>query len=222
VRYRSALSRCAASVLAAVLTMAVMNQARATVTWSFFETGISCFTGPSCTLPPQPFVFATLTLPGPVSEGTALWRGFLTPPPVYTGDEFIFSVAFFRLSPAFNGDQGGSACGFSGGPMTICDFDISWSATASELAIRIFFDAINDNIGGHNIGEGGQAFGRFGGAVATDRERLGGCNILNGTCELTGFWQSDLVLPEPSSASLILAGLFGAWLTRRKLAKKAI
>ena len=42
-QYRSALSRFAASVLAAVLTMAFVNQARATVTWSFFETGISCF-----------------------------------------------------------------------------------------------------------------------------------------------------------------------------------
>ena len=209
--------RMAVAFLAAVSTTALVSQARATVTWSFFETGISCFTG-ICTLPPQPFVFATLTLPGPVSAGTAQWQGFLTPPPVYTGDDFILSIAFFRLTPAFNGDQGGSACSFSGGPLTICDFDISWSATATGLAISINFDAVNDNIGGLPD----RPFGPFGGPVATDRENLGGCSINSGSCAITGFWLSDLALPEPSSASLAVAGLIGAWLTRRLRATKTI
>ncbi len=145
---RSAALRMTVALFAAVLTTAIVHQARATVTWSFFETGISCFTGPSCTLPPQPFVFATLTLPGPISEGTALWRGAGFSPPVYTGDEFVFSFDFglYRLTPAFNGDQGGAACGFSVMRLTICDFDISWSATASELSIAITFDAAFDAI----------------------------------------------------------------------------
>ena len=59
---RSTVLRFAVSVLAAVLITAMMgDQARATVTWSFFETGISCFNPSACSLPPQSFVFATLT-----------------------------------------------------------------------------------------------------------------------------------------------------------------
>ena len=205
---RSAALRMTVALFAAVLTTATVNQAHSTVTWSFFETGISCFTGPSCTLPPQPFVFATLTLPGPISEGTALWRGAGFSPPVYTGDEFVFSFDFglYRLTPAFNGDQGGAACGFSVMRLTICDFDISWSATASELSIAITFDAAFDAIFRFRTNQG---------FVATDTEGLGGCTFNNGTCEITGFWQSDLAVPEASSASLVLAGLLGAWFTKR-------
>jgi hypothetical protein len=197
----------AVALFAAVLTTAIANQARATVTWSFFETGISCLSGPPCTLPPQPFVFATLTLPGPMSQGTARWGGFL-PPPVYTGDEFAFSFDFglYRLTPAFNGDQGGSECGISVTRLTICDFDISWSATASELSVAITFHAAFDAI---------FRFRENGGFVATDTEFLGGCTFSNVDCEVTGFWQSDLVVPEPSSAALVLAGLFGAWFGKR-------
>jgi hypothetical protein len=198
------------ALLAAVLTMVIANQARATVTWSFFETGISCFSGLSCTLPPQPFVLMTLTLPGPISQGTAHWfgRDARDPPPVYTGDDFIFSFDFglYRLTPAFNGDQGGFACGSSIARLTICDFDISWSAAASELSIAITFDAVFDNI---------FRFRNNRGFVATDTEGLGGCTINNGSCEITGFWQSNLAVPEPSSATLVLAGLFGAWFGKR-------
>lgn len=190
----------------AMWTAALLNQARATVIWSFFETGISCVTG-VCTLPPQPFVFATLTVPGPISSGTAVWRGVGTPPPIYTGDEFIFAVDIFRLTPAFNGNQAG-ACGVGGGRLTICDFDISWSATTSSLAISIIFDAINDSVGLPI----GRPFGSSGGPIATDFI-LGGCE--NTQCVLTGFWQSGLVLPEPSSASLIVGALLGVWFRRR-------
>ena len=199
-QHRSIVPRLAAIVFAAVSTTAVMDQARATVTWSFFETGISCADG-LCSLPHQPFVFATLMLPGPISVGTAEWRGAGTQP-VYTGDEFVLSIDILRLSPAFNGDQGGQECSVGGGRNTICDFTISWDATGSALVIRIDFDAINDNIGRF----AGGPFGFFGGFIASDGI-LGGCE--NTQCEITGFWQSDLAIPEPSSASLILAGLLG-------------
>ena len=203
---RSAALRATVGLLAAVLTAAIVNQARATVTWSFFETGISCSTS-ECTLPPQPFIFATLTLPGPISEGSAIWQGFGTP--IYTGDEFVLTISPFRLTPAFNGNPGGQPCGLGGGGrLTIGDFDISWSATANDLAISIHLDAINDMIGGF-----GRAFGPFGGPIATDFI-LGGCE--NSQCDIAGFWQSDLAVPEPSSASLVLAGLIGAWFSKRR------
>jgi hypothetical protein len=212
-KHRSAALRIAGALLAAGLTTALASQARATVTWSFFETGISCLSG-DCALPPQPFIFATFTLPGPISSGTARFQGGGpgSLPPVYTGDEFFFSVVGgvggLRLSPAF---QGTPNCFLGGGPGTICDFDVSWSATATQLAISIAFDTIFDNIGG----QAGGPFGSFGGRVATDSPFLGGCNIFALGCVIIGFWQSDLAVPEPSSASLILAGLFGVWLTRR-------
>lgn len=186
--------------------------AKATVTWSFFETGLSCFLG-ECPLPPQPFVFVTLTLPGPISSGTARFQGGGpgSLPPVYTGDEFFFDVIAtpLRLSPAY---QGTPNCFHGSGRGTICDFDISWSATASELEISINFNAIFDNIGL----AAGFTFGPSGGSVATASEFLGGCNINNEDCHITGFWQNDLAVPEPSSASLVVAGLFGAWFRKRR------
>jgi hypothetical protein len=207
-QYRSAGLPIALAILAALSTTAIISPARATVTWSFFETGISCVSG-QCFLPLQPFVFATLALPGPISQGTAQWLGF-GPPPVYTGDDFILSIvdAGLRLSPAFDGDQGGQECGVGGGRRTICDFDISWSAAPSFLNIGINLDAINDNIGGF----AGRTFGSFGGSIATDF-LLGGCE--NTQCVITGFWQSDLAMPEPSTASLALVGLIGSWFTKR-------
>ena len=210
-QHRSAIPRLAFAVFAAiVLAAAIMNQARATVIWRFFETGISCFLPSTCSLPPQPFVLATLTLPGPISSGTAEWRGTGTQP-VYTGDEFSFDIGFLvrPLSPAFNGDQGGTSCQMGGGRPTICDFDISWSSSADALAIGIDVNAVFDNI----------SLGSVGGRIATDAS-LGGCE--NSQCQIAGFWQNDLAVPEPSSASLILAGLFGSWLTRRRLASQAV
>jgi hypothetical protein len=200
-KYRLVTLSLAGALLAAVMTTAIGHQARATVTWSFFETGLSCFSGP-CILPPQPFIFATLMLPGTISEGSAIWQGF--GPPIYTGDGFIFSFDSFRFTPAFNGVQAG-ACGFGGNPGTICAFDISWSATVSELTISARFDAFNDNIDLHGAS----------GWIATDTPDLGGCSFFTEGCVITGFWQNDLAVPEPSSVSLILVGLFGAWFGKR-------
>jgi len=196
--------RILAILAAAIGATALVHQARATVVWSFYETGISCFEG-SCTLPPQPYVLVTLTLPGPTSTGTAIWQGDPRVPPVYTGDDFILnSPAGPELSPRFTGSFFCSSHG------NICDFDIAWSATAGGLAIILNLDTVNDNIGG---GAGG-TFGPFGGPIASDGPgTLGGC--VDTQCRVTGFWQSDLSLPEPMSAILLLTGLFGTWVTGR-------
>lgn len=184
--------------------------AKATVTWSFFETGISCSSG-TCDLLPQPSVFATLTLPQLVSAGTAQWRGVPTTP-IFTGDDFLLTIGgFLQVSSAFNGDQGGQECPRSTAKNTICDFNISWHATASGLVVGIELDAPNDNIGRL----AGGPFGSSGGAVATDF-LLGGCNITSTNCQITGFWQNDLTVAEPSSGSLVVAGLFGAWFRKRR------
>jgi hypothetical protein len=192
--------------LAAAALATLPASADASVTWSFYETGISCFSG-RCSLPPQPFVFATFTLPEPTSAGTARWGGFPGPAPVYTGDDFTLSLPFTNLSSGFSRND------FCNRSSPICDFDIVWSATSSGLSIALSLDAVNDNVGGQ--ASIGRPFGSFGGPIATDSPDLGGCNFTQ--CEITGFWQSDLPLPEPiSSVGLFLTGLFGTWLARRR------
>jgi hypothetical protein len=166
-------------------------------------------------LPPQPFVLATLVLPGPTSAGTAIWDG--VSPPVYTGDNFTLTVPVVHgaltVSPAFTGYPVIGFCHESASPSTICDFDISWSETARDLiAVRVNIDAVNDDIGGL-AGRG--AFGLTGGPIASDGT-LGGCTFTQ--CIIAGFWQSDLTaVPEPMSAVLLITGLLATCLARSRL-----
>jgi hypothetical protein len=202
------------AILVIGLTAPVAASA-APVTWSFYETGItSCNSPRDCMLPRQPFVLMTLALPGPTSSGTGTWLGTGTQS-VYTGDSFTLTVPFTRpLTPAFAGDAsnpGGIPCS-DGGRATICDFNISWSETAGDLtSVSINIDAVNDDIGGL-AGRG--AFGLTGGPIASDGT-LGGCG--NTQCTVTGYWQSDLALPEPMSAVLLITGLIGTCLARSRL-----
>ena len=191
------------------------------VTWSFYETGITSCNSPSafsCVLPPQPFVLMTLTLPGPTSTGTAIWQGSPSLP-VYTGDSFALPLPFLTLhpatlTPAFAGaasNIGGRDCldNFVGSG-ALCDFNISWAESAGVLtAISINVDAIDDSIGG--MAERG-SFGLTGGPLASDFI-LGGCSSTQ--CMVSGFWQSDLAVPEPMSAVLLITGLLGACLASR-------
>ena len=194
-----------------VIGLMVSAAAYATpVTWSFFETAItSCnsLSRFSCVLLPQPFILMTLTLPGPTSSGTAIWRG-VGSQPVYTGDNLILRVPFRGgpLTPAFVGDPMFGCSGL----LTICDFNISWSETAGNLtSVSINIDAFSDTIGGF---AGPPSFGLTGGPLASDGT-LGGCTFTQ--CTVTGYWRSDLAVPEPMSAVLLITGLLGTCFASR-------
>ncbi|MBV9202684.1 MAG: hypothetical protein JO320_27870 [Alphaproteobacteria bacterium] len=168
------------------------------VTWSFFQTAItSC--NSRCVLPPQPFVLMTLTLPGDTSTGTATWQG-PGATPVYTGDSFILTVPFATLTSAF---AGAGECVIR----APCAFDISWSEAVGVLrSVDINVAGFNDDIGTF---AGRFSFGLTGGALASDNV-LGGC--FDTQCVVSGFWQSDLAVPEPMSAVLLITEIIAAWL----------
>ena len=190
---------------AIAIAFAVPITASATpVTWSFFETGCTNLnTGGDCT-PPQPLVIATLALTGPTSAGSAVWQPAGFPPvtpPVFTGDSFAFDLPlplFPLLTPAFTG------AGQCSGGNQICDFDLSWSESNGHLdAVSIALDTFHSDIGNP------APFGLTGGLIGSD-DTFGSCT--NAQCRVTGFWQSNLVVPEPMSAVLLMTGLIGACL----------
>src|SRR5260370_4974655 len=153
------------------------------VTWSFHETAItSCNNPGNWVLTPQPFVFMTLALPGPTSNGAATWLGTGSQA-VYTGDSFTVTVPFTQpLMPAFAGDASqipaGTDCS-NGFHTTICDFNVSWSEVAGVLtSISINIDGVNDNIGGLARPPG---FHLIGGAIALG-SMLGGGGLTHAPC----------------------------------------
>jgi hypothetical protein len=156
----------------------------APVTWDFVETACS-----GCTIPElYPHRLASLTLPGPDSSGDWPFPG--------SGDPF--SIVFF--------DDGRPAYAFQSMPCCaglIRSYDVAWTETAGNLlSVSVDFTAAVD-IGVPNDAvslalTSGTIFSRF---------VLDGC--VDTRCSITGFWQSELVVPEPMSAVLLLTGLLG-------------
>jgi hypothetical protein len=196
--------------LATVALGTIPPPAHAAVIWTFYETSCTelvpdsgpCPSQPGVTFP-FPFPLITVTVPGPTSNFTADWQGDVGPPPVYTGDPFRLQYSALILTPAFTGS--GFGCG--GGPPTICDFNISWSATAGQLTrVSLLLLGTFDNLGG----SGGPPFGLTGGIFGSDGT-VDDCVFAQ--CLATGFWQSDL--PEPMSVSLLASALLGLAVARR-------
>lgn len=218
-QYRSAALRMAAALFATVLTAAIVNQARATVTWSFYET--SCtpqppFAGSPCPDPASsvtlPYVLARLVLPSATSMGTASWENRAPPgqppsPPILTGDaDFSFVPALGDvIAPPTYGTN--SFCPFVFVPSAICSYNISWIEIAGQL-VAIHIDYLTISVAEIQLG-------LTGGRIASDFT-IGGCPVM-GTCEVTGFWASNLQpIPEPASAALVSAILLSAPLLRRR------
>jgi hypothetical protein len=148
-----------------------------------------------------------LTLLGPTSSGTAVWfPGRGPPPPVYTGDTVTLQYSSITLTPAFTGSDLGNCS--ATGPGGICNFNMSWSETAGQL------DRVSLQLLGSldQLGDYSSPFGFTGGLFGSDGVVD---NCVRAQCLATGFWQSDLPLPEPMSVSLLASALLGLAVARR-------
>jgi hypothetical protein len=197
VQHRSAALRMAAAVFA-------------TVTWSFYETSCTPQTPFAGSLCPDsassvtlPYLLARLVLPSATSTGTASWENTAPPgqppsPPILAGDadfSFVPALGSFIAPPTYGTN---AFCPFGFVPGAICSYDISWTEIAGQL-VAIQIDYLT-------ISSAEIRLGLTGGRIASDFT-IGGCPLL-GTCEVTGFWASDLeAIPEPTSAALALAVL---------------
>ena len=160
----------------------------APVTWDFVETACSGCAYESALLP-RPI--ASLTLPGPDSSGH---RPF--PANGLPGDPFSF-VFLDDGKPAFS-FQAGPCCATA-----VRSYDLAWNEVAGNLlSVSVNFVADVDIFAPQDRVSlsmtSGTIYSRF---------YLDGC--VNAICDITGFWQSELVVPEPMSAVLLLAGLLG-------------
>ncbi|MBV8844211.1 MAG: hypothetical protein JO307_15490 [Bryobacterales bacterium] len=173
----------------------------APVTWDFYETGcVAVAGGYPCTPPNLPFLLATLVLPDVTSSGSARWSGDPAAAPVYTGTDFALSFQTMghpglpTLTQSFPGDRD---CGGGG---SICSFDVSWNEVGGRLlAVAVSVLGFSDEL----------HVDLTGGYIGSD-DIYGGCALSQ--CRVSGFWQSDLAVPEPISVLMLMTGILAAWL----------
>jgi hypothetical protein len=167
----------------------------ATVTFDFFETGITACNAASCQAPQHSSILMSLQLSGPTESGSAAYS--LGAAPVVTDPNFAFSLSpFFDAGPTTvitAPDFGRNPVGF------ITSYDITWSDVGGQLtAVSVnYLDNLNQ-VGG-SLG----VFGLTGGGIASDGF-IGGCSL--GRCTIVGSWQA-VPVPEPASAWLLLTAL---------------
>jgi hypothetical protein len=196
-----------AAVSAALLLFG--KPASASVTFDFFETGItvcraiSC--GPQQFSPPFP-ILMTLQLSDTTETGSAEYNALAVPRfgPVVSDPNFIFSL----FVPGIHGLDNLQTAGpdFGRNNANLISYDITWNEVSGQLtALSVNYqDVFNE------VGYGAGPFGVTGGGIGSDGF-VGGCS--GGTCTITGYWQR---VPEPGSAALFLTALFGFGALRRR------
>lgn len=203
--YRFILLAVSAIALAVLPTLA-----SATTVFDFYETGITeCAPGGTCVPPPAPYLLMSLALSSGSETGSAIYGPMgSTNPPVVTDPGFTFELSGSPVvRPPYFGEPPG--CPYSG----ICalNYAITWTAandTLTSLSL-CYLDNFNE-AGSNDCRPGGVYFGLSGGLISSDGS-IGGCG--NNSCTVTGYWADPV--PEPASAALFLAGIFGLVWVRR-------
>jgi hypothetical protein len=190
--------------ITAVMLVALSVPADASVTWDFYETGITACEAFACVQPAGPQFLMSLSLSGPTETGSAEYAFGGTP--AVTDPDFTFeldaSFSYIIAPPSFD----------SYPPGYIQGYDITWDAASGQLdGVSVdFLSAVSDDVG-YYVG----GFGLTGGGIGSDGS-FGGCS--DGSCTVAGYWRNAAAVREPGSAVLLTSALvvFGLARFRRR------